>query len=96
MWSMKISRMIVACALLLAGLSVSALSSAVAQAPLSAPLAATYGAITPELPYVPCDKAPKASELLTLSGHASPSDSPGDPATTTTDPTTATSSTDGP
>lgn len=89
--------MIIPYALLLAGLSVPALSSAVAQAPLSAPLTgARYGAITPELPYVPCDKAPKASELLTLSGHASPSDSPADPAATTTDPTTATSSTDGP
>ncbi len=71
MWSKRISAMIIACALMLAGLSLCELSTAVAQEPLSPPLAAgTYGDLTPGLQYVPAGPAPKAGpapEALTLS-----------------------------
>jgi hypothetical protein len=72
MWSTKISRMIIACALLLAGLSVSALSTAVAQEPLGAPIAAgTYDdPVARDLPYVPGEQAPKAPATLTPSSTA--------------------------
>lgn len=61
----KFSRMIIACALLLAGLSLCELSTAVAQEPFGSPLSAsTYGdAPKPELPYVPDQLAPLAPGL---------------------------------
>lgn len=69
MWSKRISAMIIACTLMLVGLSLCELSTAVAQEPLRPPRAAdTYG--SPELQYVPAGPAPRAApapEALTVS-----------------------------
>lgn len=69
MWSKRISAMIIACTLMLVGLSLCELSTAVAQEPLRPPRAAdTYG--SPGLQYVPSGPAPRAApapEALTVS-----------------------------